>query len=74
MEEVIVVNGVKHVILERRGLFNPKFVGRSLEDGTTHNIKLTRIGLFKHNLELVNQVLFTMCFGVLFLIFLAMFG
>ena len=75
MQDIIVVNGVKHVILEQRGsIFNPKFVGRSVEDGTTHNIKLTRIGLFKHNLELVNQVLFTMCFGVLFLIFLAMFG
>lgn len=56
MEEVIVVNGVKHVILERRGLFNPKILGRSLEDGKLHNIKLTRKGLFNHFLDLANQV------------------
>lgn len=74
MEEVIVVNGVKHVILEQHGLFNPKIVGRSIEDGKTHNIKLTRRGLINHYLELAFQGTLFLCYFTLFLIVLAMFG
>ena len=75
MDEVIYINGEKHVILERHGsLFNPKFVGRSIKDGKTHNIKLTRKGLIKHYFELIMQTIFFLgCFS-LFLVILAVFG
>lgn len=73
-DEVVKVHGVEHVILEQRGLFNPKFVGRSLEDGKLHNIKLTRKGLVNHYLELANQTLFCLAFFTLFLIVLAVLG
>ena len=73
-DEVIKVNGVDHIILEQRGLFNPKFVGRSLEDGKIHNIKLTRKGLVNHYLELANQTFCYVSFLVLFLIVLAVLG
>lgn len=75
MDEVIYINGEKHVILERRGsLFNPKFVGRSAVDGKIHNIKLTRKGLVNHYLELANQTFCYVSFLVLFLIVLAVLG
>lgn len=74
MDEVIYINGEKHVILERRGLLNPKFVGRSIKDGKIHNIKLTRKGLVNHYLELANQTFCYLAFFTLFLIVLAVFG
>lgn len=75
MDEVIYINGEKHVILERRGsLFNPKFVGRSVEDGKTHNIKLTRKGLINHYLNVAFQTTVLLCYFVLFLIVLAVLG
>lgn len=75
MDEVIYINGEKHVILERRGsLFNPKFVGRSVEDGKLHNIKLTKKGLVNHYLELANQAFCYLAFFTLFLVILAVLG
>lgn len=68
MDEVIYINGEKHVILERRGLLNPKFVGRSIKDGKLHNIKLTRKGLFNHFLDLANQVTLFILGFVLFML------
>lgn len=74
-DEVVKVHGVDHVILEQRGsIFNPKFVGRSLEDGTTHNIKLTRKGLVIHYLELAKQTLCYLAFFALFLVVLVLFN
>lgn len=73
-DEVIKVNGVDHVILERRGLLNPKFVGRSTVDGKTHNIKLTRKGLVNHYLGLGNQAFCYLAFFLLFLTVLAVLG
>lgn len=73
-DEVIKVHGVDHVILERRGLLNPKFVGRSTVDGKTHNIKLTRKGLVNHYLELANQIFCYLAFFLLFLTVLAVLG
>lgn len=73
--EVIKVHGVDHVILEQRGsIFNPKLVGRSVEDGKVHNIKLTQKGLIKHSLELVKQVLCYVGFLILFLVVLILFN
>lgn len=72
--EVIKIHGVDHVILERHGLLNPKFVGRSTVDGKTHNIKLTRKGLVNHYLELAFQGTLFVCYFALFLIILAMFS
>lgn len=75
MDEVIYINGEKHVILEQRGsIFNPKFVGRSTVDGKLHNIKLTRKGLINHYLELVKEAFCYVSFFLLFLIALAAFG
>lgn len=51
MQDVITIKGEKHVILDMDGgLFNPKFVARSLVTGEIHNVKLTRKGLVRHNL------------------------
>lgn len=51
MQDVITIKGEKHVILDvDGGLFNPKFVARSLVTGEIHNVKLTRKGLVRHNL------------------------
>ena len=69
MDEVIYINGEKHVILEQGGsIFNPKFVGRSTVDGKLHNIKLTRKGLFNHFLDLANQVTLFILGFVLFML------
>lgn len=73
-DEVIKVHGVDHVILEQRGLFNPKFVGRSIEDGKLHNIRLTRKGLVIHYLELAKQTLCYLAFLALFLVVLVLFN
>ena len=73
--EVIKVHGVDHVILEQRGsIFNPKFVGRSVEDGKLHGIKLTRKGLVNHYLYLANQTLCYLGFLILFLTVLVLFN
>lgn len=51
MQDVITIKGEKHVILDGDGgLFNPKFVARSLVTGEIHNVKLTRKGLVRYNL------------------------
>lgn len=51
MQDEITIKGEKHVILDVvGGLFNPKFVARSLVTGEVHNVKLTRKGLVRYNL------------------------
>lgn len=51
MQDEITIKGEKHVILDvDGGLFNPKFVARSLVTGKVHNVKLTRKGLVRYNL------------------------
>jgi hypothetical protein len=73
--EVIKVHGVDHVILEQHGsIFNPKFVGRSVEDGKLHGIKLTQKGLVIHYLELAKQTLCYLAFLALFLVVLVLFN
>ena len=51
MQDEITIKGEKHVILDvDGGLFNPKFVARSLVTGKVHNVKLTRKGLVRYKL------------------------
>lgn len=51
MQDEITIKGEKYVILDvNGGLFNPKFVARSLVTGKVHNVKLTRKGLVRYNL------------------------
>lgn len=69
MQDVITIKGEKHVILDvDGGLFNPKFVARSLVTGEIHNVKLTRKGLFNHFLDLANQVTLFILGFVLFML------
>lgn len=75
MEGVVKVHGEEHVILEQRGsIFNPRFIGRSIETGRINKLKLNRKGLIKYYWDLALQSL--LCFGyfALFILYLAVFG
>lgn len=74
MNEVVKVHGEEHVILEQRGLFNPKFIGRSMETGRINKLKLNKRGLMKYYLDLTLKTSLVFGYFALFILYLAVLG
>lgn len=75
MQDVVMVHGEEHVILEQRGsIFKPKFTARSLKTGKVNNLKLNQKGLIRYYVDLANQFLFCLGLFSLFIVFLVLFA